>query len=103
MEKPSIQDPVLAKIIEKLYRKDAKVGNGSTADAARSEIATNQKVGGKWHMEKTSNTAEFLENWLQKNPQATSGDRSAAENILLDLKDALGKKPWYSQTKPPKP
>ena len=32
-----------------------------------------------------------------------ASDRAAAENILSDLKDAIGQKEWYSQTKPPKP
>lgn len=42
-------------------------------------------------------------NMAKNNQKASIGDRAAAENVLLDLKDALGKKPWYSQTKPPKP
>ena len=46
---------------------------------------------------------DFLKNWLKNNPKATVSDRAAAENILIDLKDGIGKKPWYSQTKPPKP
>ncbi len=104
MEKPAIQsqDPKLIKIIEELYRPDAKIGSGSTADGVRLEIANNQKVGGKWHVEKSKNTIKFLSDWLKNNPTASSSDCAGIENIITDLKDALGKKPWYSQTKPPK-
>lgn len=103
MQKPYIQDPKLTKVVGELYRPKAKMGSGSTADAARFEIATNQKVGNKWHLEKTSKTIKYLEDWLKKNTQATPGDRAAAENVLSDMKDAIGQKEWYSQTKPPKP
>jgi hypothetical protein len=103
MEKPAVQDPKLAKIIKDLYKPNAKVGSGSTADAARCEIATNQKAGNKFHIKKSNDYAKGLENWLKDNPTASISDRAAAENILSDLKDAIGKKPWYSQTKPPKP
>lgn len=30
-----------------------------------------------------------LEKWLRNNPEATPGDRSAAENVIKDLRDAL--------------
>ena len=105
MEKPPIQnkDPKLIKVLDELYRTDAKIGSGSSADAARLEISTNQKVGSKWHVEKSQNTIKFLEKWLKNNPSASSSDRAQIENTIIDLKDAIGKKPWYSQTKPPKP
>ncbi len=74
MEKPNIQDPKLAKVVSELYRPKAKSGSGSTADAARCEIATNQKIGNKWHLEKTSKTIKYLEDWLKKNTLAIPGD-----------------------------
>jgi hypothetical protein len=103
MEKPPIQDPKLAKLMDQLYKPNSKIGSGSTADAARCEIATNKKVGNKWHLEKSQNYAKGLENWLKNNPTASTSDRAAAENTLSDIKDAIGQKEWYSQTKPPKP
>jgi hypothetical protein len=35
MEKPNVQDENLSHIIDDLYRPNAKVGSGSTADAVR--------------------------------------------------------------------
>ena len=31
-----------------------------------------------------------LEKWLRNNPNARPGDRAAAENIIKDLRNALG-------------
>jgi hypothetical protein len=31
-----------------------------------------------------------LEKWLKHNPNARHGDRAAAENIIKDLRNALG-------------
>ena len=103
MGKPLAEDAALSKfVLERLYKPTAKFGSGSTADAARHELATLQQVKGKYHIEKCHDSIRFLERWLDKNPTATPGDRAIAENLILDLKDAIGQKPWYSQTKPPK-
>lgn len=32
-----------------------------------------------------------LERWLRNNPTASAGDRAAAENVVKDLKNALGR------------
>lgn len=42
-----------------------------------------------------------FEKWLKNNPKASLGDRAAAENILLDLRDAIGERMWYSKTTVP--
>jgi hypothetical protein len=102
MKEPIAKDVKLAKTVKKMYREKAKLGSGSTADAVRYEIITGKPVEGKFHIEKAMDFKRSLEKWLQKNPTSDPGDRAIAENLILDLKDALGEKPWYSQTKPPK-
>lgn len=89
MEKPHVENPELAKLINPLYRPNAKVGSGSTADAWRFEKATGQPVGGKVHNKKVQDSINGLENWLRQNPTAKPGDIAAAENVLRDLKNAL--------------
>jgi Flp pilus assembly pilin Flp len=93
--KPSVTDPKLSNLVNDLY-KGAKtknpVGSGSTADAIRQETATGQPVGGKFHTQKGQEYARALENWLAKNPSASAADRSAAQSILDDLRNALGGK-----------
>jgi len=44
----------------------------------------------------------FFQDWLNKNITSAPRDRAAAENMLLDLQDALGNKQWYSNTIVPK-
>ncbi len=105
MEKPSVQDPKLARVVDWLYRTDASIGSGSTADAARLERTSGSgaTVEGKTHVQKSENAIKFMKGWLSINLTASPGDRAAAANILLDLKDGIGQRLWYSQTKPPKP
>ncbi|CRY57269.1 putative hemolysin [Yersinia intermedia] len=89
MEKPNVKDENLKNIIDDLYRPNAKVGSGSTADAVRYELATGEKVGGRGHVEKAQTYSKALQDWLNKNPQASSSDKAAAENVLKDMQNAL--------------
>lgn len=92
MERPHAENQDLTEILEYLHRPTGKVGSGSTAAAVRYEAATKRKVGGASHPQKAEEGIIRLENWLKENPIARSGDRAAAENMLKDLKDALGGK-----------
>ncbi|MNL12229.1 hypothetical protein D3C87_1330920 [compost metagenome] len=89
MSKPAVSDPKLSKLIDQLYRPNAKVGSGSTAAAVRQELATGQPVGDAFHSQKAANYIQALESWLANNPTARPGDRAAAENIIRDMRNAL--------------
>jgi hypothetical protein len=89
MGKPATKDPKLSKVMDSLWRDNATVGNGSTAAAVRHELATGQPVHGLFHSQKAADKLRELERWLRNNPEATPGDRAAAENVIKDLKDAL--------------
>ncbi len=92
MEKPNVTDPKLKERIDNLFRDNAKVGNGSTSAALRKEKKTGRMVGDRYHKQKAEDNAVFLENWLKTNKTATPSDKQAAENVLKDLLDALGRK-----------
>ncbi|WP_219923865.1 WXG100-like domain-containing protein [Nocardioides campestrisoli] len=89
MGKPATKDPKLNRIMDELYRDNAKMGSGSTAAAVRSEIATGKPTNGAWHSQKARNRIAQLEKWLRTNPTATPGDRAAAENVIRDMQNAL--------------
>jgi RHS repeat-associated protein len=91
MEKPYVRDPDLQRLMDKLYRPGAQVGSGSTADAIRYELRTGKPVEGVWHSTKGEEFITALTRWLKQNPNALPGDRAAAENVILDLRNALGK------------
>jgi len=55
-------------------------------------MATGNPVAGKFHLQKAMDKIRQLENWLQKNPAASPGDRAAAENVLKDMKNAVSGK-----------
>lgn len=90
MAKPIVKDVKLQSFINELYRPNAKVGNGSTADAIRYELSTGKKVGGKSHVQKGEDALVRLSKWLKNNLTASPGDRAAVENIISDLNEALG-------------
>lgn len=90
MEKPYVVDPNLKRLVNFNYKPTAKIGNGSTAAAIRSELATGQRVFGKFHSQKGREMIIKFEKWLRNNPTARPGDRAAAENIIKDLRIALG-------------
>ncbi len=90
MGKPHVVDSKLQHFTENLYKPNAKLGSGSTAEAIRYErLFPGETVGGKVHIEKGSNYLVGLKDWLNKNSTATPGDRAAAENMIKDLEDAL--------------
>jgi hypothetical protein len=89
MDRPPTTDPKLSSIMDEMYRPNAKVGSGSTAAAVRSERATGQPIGGRWHTQKAEEGVIRLQKWLQANPMASPSDRAAAENVIRDLKNAL--------------
>lgn len=90
MEKPTVSDKDLSSIVDKLYRPNATVGSGSTAAAVRQELATGQPVGEAFHSQKASDSIVELQRWLSRNPVSRPGDRAAAENLIIDMKNALG-------------
>jgi len=89
MEKPHVEDPVLAQYMDELYRPNAQIGSGSTAAAVRHELATGGTVGGRTHSQKAKDMTTALQRWLKNNPKASPGDRAAAENVIQDMSNAL--------------
>lgn len=47
-------------------------------------------MGGAWHTQKANDTIRELKKWLKNNPNADPTDREIAEQIILDLEEALG-------------
>ncbi|GAA0835978.1 hypothetical protein GCM10009080_20660 [Cupriavidus pauculus] len=89
MAKPIVSDTKLGGLIDDLYRDGAKIGTGSTADAVRYEARTGNPVGGVFHTQKAQDYSVALQKWLDSNPNAPFSDRSAAQNVLRDLQNAL--------------
>ena len=89
MAKPATTDSELSDAMAEMYREGARVGSGSTAAAVRHERATGGTVGGRTHIQKAQGYVRFLERWLRTHPNASPGDRAAAEDVLRDLRDAL--------------
>jgi hypothetical protein len=97
-----IKNTDLFTMVDRLYRLNAKVGSGSTADALRYETAfPKTTVGSKLHSIKAKESARKLEK-LIRYANLNAHDSMIAENVRLDLLDSIGDKLWYSQTNTPK-
>lgn len=89
---PAVANQKLQNIVNNLYKGTTnpnRIGNGTTADAIRHELATGAPVGGKFHAQKGQESIRALENWLKGNPNATYRDRVVAESLLNDLRSAV--------------
>ena len=79
---------VAKNIVKELYRPNAAVGDGGTADAIRKQVATSELIGGKDHIRKGRERLRQIERILSKNPNHP--DRALLERLRNDLIDALG-------------
>ena len=83
-----VTNPKLRNIIKALYRVNADIGDGGTADAVRYTRETGELVGDSDHVQKAIDLSNGLKNVL-KNPQLSSHDHQIAETLLRELTDAL--------------
>lgn len=86
-----VSNPKLKNTIKEMYRPGAKVGDGGLADAIRYEIKTGKLVGGKSHIQKGTERLRNLER-ISGREALTNQERKIIENLIKDLKQALGGK-----------
>lgn len=79
---------VVINIVKELYRPNAAVGDGGTADAIRKQIATGELRGGRTHVRKSGERLRQIDRILSKSPNHP--DRALLERLRNDLADALG-------------
>jgi RHS repeat-associated protein len=89
---PKVGSARLQNIVNNLYKgtgSPTRVGNGTTMDAVRSELATGQMTAGKMHSIKATESMNGLRNWLRKNPDADHHDRLVAQSLLDELSEVM--------------
>ena len=89
---PRVEDPKLKNYIDNLFKgttNPRRVGDGTTMDAIRAEVASGLPTHNKMHITKGQETLRGLENWLRRNPEASASDRGVAQSMVNELKDAL--------------
>ena len=79
---------VVKNIVKELYRPNATVGDGGTADAIRKQIKTGELVGGRDHIRKGRERVRQIERILSKNPNHP--DKDLLKQLRNGLIDALG-------------
>ena len=79
---------VVKNIVKELFRPNAAVGDGGTADAIRKQIATGELIGERNHIRKGRERVRQIEKVLSKNPNHP--DKELLERLRNDLIDALG-------------
>ncbi len=89
---PSVSHPKLQNIVNDLYggtTNPQRVGNDTTMDAIRHELATGGAVHGRRHLGKGQNYANGLRNFLRRNPNASAHDRRVAQSLYDELQGAI--------------
>lgn len=83
-----VSTDVAKNIVKELYRPNAAVGDGGTADAIRKQIITGELVGKRDHIRKGRERVRQIERILSKNP--SHPDKDLLKRLRNDLIDALG-------------
>lgn len=89
---PVVESTKLQNIVNNLYKGTTnpnRLGNGTTMDAIRSEIATGAPTGGRMHLTKGQESLRGLDNWLAKNPDAPYYDRLVGQSLADELRGVL--------------
>lgn len=89
---PGVDDPKLTNYISNLFKgvtRPDRVGDGTTMDAIRHELATGEAVHHRRHITKGRETLRGLESWLRTHQDASRQDRRVAEDLINELQEAL--------------
>ncbi len=81
------QDPKVKNLVDKLYRPNADIGDGGTADCLRYELATGDLKSPNGHLNKAANAVSQIYDMLQANPDCA--DRELLLELANDLIDAI--------------
>ena len=84
----NVTDQRLRNAIDNLFRKGAKIGNGSTMDAVRYERATGHLLSRKGHTLKLIERRTQLQKLL-RDSKLNASDRKVVKDLLIDIQDAL--------------
>ncbi len=85
---PQVGSTKLQNLVDNLYKGTTnpnRVGNGTTMDAIRNELATGVPTGGRMHSIKGQETLNGLNNWLRRNPDASYYDRLVGQSLADEL------------------
>ena len=85
---PQVSSQGLQNHIDALYKGTTnpnRVGNGTTMDAIRNELATGGPTAGKMHSIKGQERLNGLNKWLRRNPEAPYYDRLVAQSLADEL------------------
>jgi hypothetical protein len=89
---PDVADEKLTHYVKHLFKgvtNDNRVGDGTTMDAIRHELANDELVHGKDHVRKGREILRGLERWLRTRDDASPHDRRVAQGLADELKELL--------------
>ena len=85
---PQVGSTKLQNLVGNLYKGTTnpnRVGNGTTMDAIRNELATGVPTAGRMHSIKGQETLNGVNNWLRRNPDAAYHDRLVGQSLADEL------------------
>lgn len=90
--RPEVEDAKLNNYVRHLFKgvdNDKRVGDGTTMDAMRHELAAGGLVHGKDHVRKGREILNGLERWLRTRQDASQHDRDTAARLAEELRRLL--------------
>lgn len=92
--RPEVDDPKLNNYVNQLFKgvaQDNRTGDGTTMDAIRHELVSQELVHGKDHVRKGRDILRGLERWLRTRQDASQHDREIAQSLADELKELLSR------------
>lgn len=88
------KNPTLKNAINQMYRPGSFIGDGGTASVIEFEKATGLRLGknGNTHVQKGREMIRYIEKKVLSQKSISFGDRKMAEQLVKDLKKAIGGK-----------
>lgn len=90
--RPHVEDAKLENYVHQLFKgteNPRRLGDGTTMDAIRHELAGGDLVNGKDHVGKGREILRGLDRWLRQHSDASGPDREVAQNLADELRGLL--------------
>ena len=93
----SVENNKLRNITARMYRENAEVASGSTADAIRHEIRTGELLSPSGHIQKGVEMRSALSKLIDSG-RLSQSDQNIARWMRRDIQDALSEEHIHTQT-----
>jgi hypothetical protein len=85
----AVKNQKLSNIVNELYKRNARVGNGSSMDAFRYEQLTGLTIRGRSHGQKILDYRKALQKLWHNRQDLSNSEKQVVKELLKDIQNAL--------------